>query len=303
MKNIIKIFLSLLIVASISSCKESNNVIDDVLQYETGAVLRTLEVISNTLNSSDPNSSWSVSVEEQDAQDGGLFKSVSVYVTIRDLTPENGTTPPSEGFIKTIDASSFTAGPHGLPRGTISATFAEAESAMGLSASDHAPGDIFVFELRLELTDGRIFGASSAAGIITGGFFASPFQYNALVVCSPEPGDYRVEMFDTYGDGWQGDIIRVNIDGVNTDVALPDYWAADPATRGSVGDPQWSAGEATVNIPVGTGLATWEYIAGSFPGEVEFEIFDPYGNSFGYFGPSEAPGLLPVLLCVGTGAD
>jgi hypothetical protein len=39
---------------------------------------------------------------------------------------------------------------------------------MGLSDSDYAPGDLYVFEVRLNLTDGRTFGAADAAGIITG---------------------------------------------------------------------------------------------------------------------------------------
>jgi hypothetical protein len=184
-----------------------------------------------------------------------------------------------------------------LPRITIEATFGEAVAAMGLADSDHAPGDLFTFDLILNLTDGRVFNAGNAGGIITGGFFASPFQYNALIVCSPEPGDYAITAVDNYGDGWQGDVIRVNIDGVANDFFMTDYWSADPATRGSVGDPMWTQQDLVANIPVGTGVATWEYLPGSFPGEVEFEIFDPFGNSFGYFGPNAAPGLLPVLLC------
>jgi hypothetical protein len=300
MKNIIKIILSLLVLASFSACTDADNTIDEVLNFEAGAVLRTLSVDNNTLNSSNPASFWAVTVEEQDVQDGALLKSVSVYVSIRDLTAETGTTVANDAFVKTIDASAFTTGPLGLPRASISTTFGEAESAMGLSGDDTTPGDLYVFELRLELTDGRIFGASSAAGIITGGFFSSPFKYNALVVCSPEPGDYRVEMVDNYGDGWQGDIIRVHIDDTDVDVTLPSYWDADPATRGSVGDPQWTNGTAIVNIPVGTELGTWEYLDGDFPSEVEFEIFAPDGTSFGYFGPSASPGLLPVLKCAGT---
>ena len=299
MKNIIKLLLSLSIIFSLSSCEDSDNVIDLVLDtQQTGAVLRTVEVVNNTLNSSNPASEWAVILEEQDEQDGGLFKSVGVYVSIRDLTPDNGTTVASDMLIKTIDASAFSTGPVGLPQGTVSATFAEAEAAMGLNNTQHAPGDIFVFEVRLELTDGRIYGASSAAGIITGGYFSSPFKYNALVVCSPEPGDYSVDMFDNYGDGWQGSVIRVNIDGTANDFSIPSYWDADPGTRGSVGDAAWSAVMGTVvTIPTGTELATWEYVGGSYPSEVEFEIYAPDGSSFGYFGPAPAPGLLPVLLC------
>lgn len=296
MKNIIKIFLSLIIVVSLNSCVESDNVIDEVLDYETGAVLRTLDIVSNTLNSSNPSSEWRVELEEQDEEDGNLFAAVQVWVSIRDLTPDNGTSV-AQGLVKTIPASEFTDGPHGLPRGEVFATFAEAEAAMGLAAGETQPGDIYIFEVRLELTDGRVFGADSAAGIITGGFFSSPFSYNALVVCSPEPGVYKVRMMDNYGDGWQGSLIRVNLDGVDHDLSIPNYWDADPATRGSVGDPQWSDVETSIEIPVGTELGTWEFVGGAYPGEVEFEVWAPDGTYFGYFGPAPAPGLLPILQC------
>ena len=81
-------------------------------------------------------------------------------------------------------------------------TFSAAVSAMGLTPADYNPGDVIVVQLEVVLTDGRVFGPDSAAGVITGGFFASPFQYNALLTCSPQPGDYVVEMQDSYGDGW-----------------------------------------------------------------------------------------------------
>jgi len=297
MKNIFKIFLSTLLVFSFSSCEDSNTVVDQVVaDTQSGAILRTIEVLSNTLNSSIASTSFAVEVEAQDEEDGGLLESVDVFVSIRDLTPDNGETV-AEALIKTIPASAFTAGPVGLPRTTISATFGEAEAAMGLDATKHAPGDLFVFELRLNLTDGRVFGAADAAGIITGGYWASPYKYNTLLLCSPQAGDYSINMIDTYGDGWQGSNVTVTMDGVDTILAMPSYYDGDPATRGSVGDAQWSNISETLTIPEGTLEATWEFVDGSYPSEVEFEIFAPDGTSFGYFGPTPSPGLLPVTLC------
>jgi len=297
MKNIFKIFLSTLLVFSFGSCEDANTVVDQVVaDTQSGAVLRTIEVLSNTLNSSIASTSFSVEVEEQDSEGGALFQSVDVFVSIRDLTPGNGETV-AEALIKTIPASAFTAGPVGLPRGIITATFGEAEAAMGLDATTHAPGDLFVFELRLNLTDGRVFGAADAAGIITGGYWASPYKYNTLLLCSPKAGDYSIRMIDNYGDGWQGSSVTVTMDGVDTVLAIPSYWDADPATRGDVGDPQWSDISETLTIPDGTLEATWSYVQGSYPSEVEFEIFAPDGTSFGYFGPSPTEGLLPITLC------
>jgi len=308
MKNIIKYLVALLMIVSLNSCNSGNNVIDTVLANETGAILRTINVESNTLNSSIPSTFWSVTVEEQDAQDGALLKSVDVYVSIRDLSPDNGTTVANDFLVKSFDASVFTTGPVDLPRATISATFGEAASAMGLSAAQMSPGDLFVFELRLNLTDGRTFGASSGTGILSGGYFSSPFKYNALLLCSPEPGDYRVVMHDSYGDGWQtdggsgGSGIQVTIDGVITEVGLcsPYGGAAgsflDSTTAGCTQNDGYDA-ETIVTIPVGAEQATWNFPGDKY-GEIGFEVYGPQGQLLLASGFGEAsPGLLPITLC------
>ena len=116
-----------------------------------------------------------------------------------------------------------------------------------------------------------------------------------MELCSPEPGDYSIRMIDNYGDGWQGSSVTVTLDGVPKVFAIDNYWDADPATRGSFGDTQWIDVTETVTIPAGTIEATWEFTSGSYPSEVEFEIFAPDGTSFGYFGPAPTPGLLPII--------
>ena len=295
MKNLLKILTALLVVVSFNACEDSNNTIDEVFDYTTGAILRTISVNNATLNSSNPDSQFSVTVEEQDEQDGGLLESVDVFARIRDLTPGNGSTPASEAFVKSYDASVFTTGPVGLPRVTADVTFGEATSAMGLTPADYAPGDIYEIELRVNLTDGRTYGQSSAAGIITGGFFSSPFRYNALITCSPEPGSYQVDMQDSYGDGWQSaDGILVTIDETVISVTMQSSYAGGPPCCG------WTATTEFVDVPVGTETLTWNYTGDSFPGEVTFQIYGPPSAGtplLGDFGPEPTPGLLPVTLC------
>jgi hypothetical protein len=309
MKNTFRILFSLLIVTSIISCQEEEGTIYDVLNYETGAVLRTLSVDNALYNSSDPTSAFIVTVEEQDEKDGGLLQSVDIYVTLRDLTPDGGTSVAEDKFVKSIDASAFTTSPVGLPMATLTATYAEAFGALGLPADGVQPGDLFEMELRLNLTDGRTFGKSSAAGIITGGFFASPFVYNALVTCSPQPGDYTVDMHDSYGDGWQtttgsgGDGIHVDIDGTIVVVAMCSPYGGsnvgtecDPASGFCVTGDYYDASDV-VNIPVGTSSATWTFPGDAY-GEISFEVYGPGGEEL-YVGAQgeTGPGLLPITLC------
>ncbi|WP_127023900.1 hypothetical protein [Flagellimonas beolgyonensis] len=309
MKNTFKtLLLVCLTVFSFSSCEDGNKTIDEVLQYETGAVLRTINVVNAVLNSSDDSSSFIVEVEEQDEQDGALLESVDIYVNMRDLSPDNGTTTTTNSLVKTIPASAFTTGPVGLPRATLSATFGESVAALGIGSDDYFPGDLFIFELRLNLTDGRTFGAASAAGIITGGFFASPFQYNALLTCTPVPGDYVVDMHDTYGDGWQtddgngGSGIQVTLDdGTVIEIGLCSPYAAAAGTflGGSDCTPNDGFdGSAVVTIPAGTSEANWSF-PGDRYGEISFEVYAPDGTLLLAVGVGEgSAGLLAVTNCL-----
>jgi len=307
MKNTFRILFSLFIVAAITSCAEEEGTIYDVLDYETGAILRTISVDNALYNSSDASTAFVVTVEEQDEEDGGLLESVDIYVSLRDLT--GGTTVAVDKFVKSYDASVFTTSPVGLPMATLSATYGESFAALGVGPGGVEPGDLFVMELRLNLTDGRTFGKSSAAGIITGGFFSSPFSYNALITCSPQAGDYSVEMFDSYGDGWQTDSgsggsgIAVDIDGTIVEVGLcsPYGGAAGTFLESGAGtgctENNGYEGTGTVNIPVGTSSATWSFPGDAY-GEISFSVFGPGGEEL-YVGAQGAtgPGLLPITLC------
>jgi hypothetical protein len=284
----------------------------DVLDYEEGAILRTINIESQLLNKSIPTTAFTLTVEEQDGEDGGLLESVDIYVTLRDLTPDNGTAVADDKLVKTYTASEFATGPSGLPRATLSATYGEAFAATGLASDDVQPGDIFLMELRLNLTDGRTFGKSSASGIITGGFFSSPFVYNALIICSPASGDYTVDMHDSYGDGWQtnqgsgGDGISVDIDGTIVMVGMCSPYGGGAGTflesGAGTGCVENNGYDATgiVNVPAGALSATWSFPGDAY-GEISFEVYGPGGEEL-YVGAQggTAAGLMPVTLCGGS---
>ncbi len=296
MKNIFKLLFASLFIVNFS-CHDSENVIDGVLDYETGAILRTISVDNAVLNSSDPESAFVATVEAQDEADGALLSEIRVNAQFRDLSPDNGTTE-AEAFVYSIPASATYEGPVGLPRADISMSFGAAAAAMALSPSDYEPGDVVIVKLEIVLTDGRVYGPDSAAGIITGGFFSSPFQYNALLTCSPQPGDYVVTMQDSYGDGWQSaEGIAVDVDGVVQYASLCNAWGDSPAGCQGSGNPgETYDGTVTITIPEGTQSATWTYTGDSYPGEVSFQIFAPDGTLI--LDLSEpGPGLLPVAVC------
>jgi len=313
MKNIFKIFLATLLVFSFNSCEDSNTVVDQVVaDTQAGAVLRTIQDDSNSnvLNSSEPSSFFSQVIEEQDDEGGALLESVDIFVSIRDLSPDNGATVADDFLIKTMPASDFTTGPVNLPRATAMATFGEATAAMGLNSDQYAPGDLYVFELRLNLTDGRTFGAADAAGIITGGYWASPYKYNAALVCSPVPGDYTIDMHDSFGDGWQtnggngGDGITVTLTDASGGVTVVEFGMCTPYGDGSFLDSpgctenDGSNASTIVTVPAGTATAIWENPGDQY-GEISFEIYAPNGDLLLAVGlGAGSPGLLPVTNCL-----
>ena len=287
-KQLNKIVLLLLSVIVISSCESDDKAIDQVFDgVSYGAVLRKLEITSGSYNLSDLNSAFSIIVEEQDEEYGALLSEVDVYVS--------GGQSSTEALQQTVPASAFTIGDKGLPVTEISVTLGEALTALGLG-SNYGVGDVFTIRLSLKLTDGREFSSSSASGSLQGSYFASPFLYNSAILCTPKPGDYVVDMQDSYGDGWQGDGIKVTFDGGprSGEVVYIDMlssYSGGPACC------SWTDSTETLNVPAGTEGFAWEYTGDSYPGEVSFQIYAPDGSLLGSYAGIGAGGLT-ILNCL-----
>jgi len=285
-KQLNKIVLLLLSVIVISSCESDDKAIDQVFDgVSYGAVLRKLEITSGSYNLSDLNSAFSIIVEEQDEEYGALLSEVDVYVS--------GGQSSTEALQQTVPASAFTIGDKGLPVTEITVTLGDALTALGLG-SNYDVGDVFTIRLSLKLTDGREISASSASGSLQGSYFASPFLYNSAILCTPKPGDYVVDMQDSFGDGWQGDGIKVTFDGGPRDA---EEVFIDLLSQYAPGGVPISEGTETLNVPEGTDGFAWEYTGDSYPGEVSFQIYAPDGSLLGsYAGIGE--GGLTILNCL-----
>lgn len=315
MRNSIKFgALALLTLFGTISCEDSNNVIDQVLDTTAqGAVLRTISVNAGTLNADFPDLEFSVTVEEQDNQEGGLMQQVNLYANIDDKTPANGETVLTErALVKTIMPSDFEPGPFGLPRATITSSLTEAANAMGISVgTGYIAGDLIVLDLELVLTDGRAFDFQDAGTSVTGGFYASPFRYVAPLVCAPEPGDYTVNMVDSYGDGWQtttsggGDAVTVDIDGTIVEFGMCSPYGSASGTFLESGagtgctENDGSSGVAIITIPPGTVSAEWNFPGDNW-GEIGMEVIAPDGTTVVYQADpgTISTGIIPVVFCL-----
>ena len=121
------------------------------------------------------------------------------------------------------------------------------------------------------------------------------------VACNPQSGVWRVDMHDSYNDGWQsndgtGKGISIDIDGAVVEIGLCQPYGALPFPCPVGGD--YSNGTAFVTIPAGTISAQWLY-HGDVYGENSFEIYAPDGSlafASGGFGDTAA-GQLPIVVC------
>lgn len=175
-----------------------------------GAVLRTIAETQKTFNFFDTASKWSITVEEQDATKGQIFKEVRLY-----SKHTKGTVTSAEKFIKSFSASSFqVAGNRDLPQGKIEISLSEALTALNIAPNGYTPADRFTMRLELVLTDGRIFTDANTSAPVTNGYFSSSFVYSVQFFCplanaADFNGNYRVTV-DDWQDYAVGDIIPVS---------------------------------------------------------------------------------------------
>ncbi|MEP0262810.1 hypothetical protein [Dokdonia sp.] len=242
-----KLLFPLLAGCLLFSCDEDDKVTTVVQDtVETGAILRTIEIIENSIPIAIENGQTTIAdsamlsiiIEEQDEQQGALLQSVDVYTIFTDGSPDTGDTTAAitdEVFLGTIPLDLFETGPFGLPRTSFEIQASELISAVNLTPDALFGGDTFTTRLALNLTDGRVFSTDNAGGIVTGGFFNSPFQYSTPVVCNLSTdsfvGEYLIEEITPYVDGptfADGSVVEVLIGSTDTERLFftpnyPDY--------------------------------------------------------------------------------
>lgn len=119
--------------------------------------------------------------------------------------------------------------------------------------------------------------------------------------CLPLPGIYKIDMIDTFGDGWQttgdngGDGMTLSVDGVVTEFGMCTPYEASPyeCTEGP------ESASTTVVIPDGTQVAEW-YFPGDAYGEISFKITAPDGSIYNWDSAVDgalAAGIIDFKVC------
>lgn len=177
------IIIILLIFSSIS-CTDGDKAIETVTEnIERGAVLRTIDLENTTFDVNTLDNIFSVTLEEQDIEEGLLMETVDVYVQFQDNTTESQDISTSPVLLETIAPSEWDFSGI-LPRNTLNYSFQELLEATGLAFDQVSSKDQFILDLSLNLNDGRSFDATNASSIIIAfdTFFSSPFSYTITLV-------------------------------------------------------------------------------------------------------------------------
>lgn len=226
----IKPILGIFVIVFAVSCEDGNEIFDQIqAEVKRGAVLRTVELISNELPIGDASARFAVTIEEQDQEGGDLLQQVDVFIGFRDnVVPMGGTDKDfTPTLFTTVPASEFSAGPFGLPRYTFEASLAEMLAHTGVTEADLFGGDQFEIRFEVVLTDGSRYTNTDNSGTITGSFFSSPFLYTPTVIC-PVPDDFFTGTYDIIqqsgsapfgiGDGFSQNGVVVSANGTNRQI-------------------------------------------------------------------------------------
>ena len=287
-----KVFRNYILIAcvllSIVSCEEDDKLVQQVLSdFTSGTFLRTRNIEGNPFNAFVPESPFTVTMEMQSADDQ-VVEVVNLYYSFQERQFDDGVDRSvADQLFTTFDPSTFDTSSRGLPEFTHNSTLGEIAGFLGLTAADYTGGDAFTYRFEVVLADGRTFTAGDASGTAAGStYYRTPYSYPVNVTCipvAPVPGDYVLEMQDSFGDGWNGASIRVTIDGVAT-----DYFVS--AAEGS-------ADTNTVTIPPTATEVTWEFVSGDWDSEITFSITAPNGDPAYSDGPTPFVGQLLLSLC------
>jgi hypothetical protein len=187
MKNNLPILycLSFCLLTLLSCDEGGGKAIEEVLEeVDRGAVLRTVRIVNGEFDINNVEAEFNIILEEQDIDEGDLLESVSVDIRFIDNTPANGDNTTAFIAANALVPSDFSTGVNGLPVIDLKYTFSELLALTGVSYSNVQCKDQFRIDLKIRLTDGRVFTTSNSGGTVVNntGFFKSPFSYLINVV-------------------------------------------------------------------------------------------------------------------------
>lgn len=152
-------------------------------------------------------------------------------------------------------------------------------TALGISINDIKPADVLEFTSVSTGFNGKELTYTDLTGDLSGqAEQRQAYDFSIAISCASvnsPTGQWKVEMEDLYGDGWDGAYLTAEVNGVNTDYTISPNQAA--------------AATHLITVPAG-GTLTWSYTKGNFEEEHVFTITSPNGTIYGpYLGEDGIP--------------
>lgn len=276
MKTLINKISLVTILFLIIGCSDTEKTIDEVFDGTTrGTVLRTVDNSTSLEFVVGGESLVTFSTQVID-QRGQNMDRIDVYMTFVDNQTESDdpANNSSDEELYRSFAKSDLDNSGEYPLLDFQLTLQEFESFFNLTEDDYTGGDRIDIRLELVMEDGRVFTSTNANNVVTGGaFFRSPFQYNVNFVCPPDvpaSGTWTIDMQDSYGDGWNGGALIVNIDGTETSYTMESG----------------STLTLTFEVPATAETISIIYTSGDWDSEVTFQIEASNGNTVVDEGPN-----------------
>ena len=180
-----KILYTLCAFVLLASCNTDEKTIEVVLyDVERGAFLRTIEIENAEFDINNTESPFTLTIQEQDLEEGELMQEVFVYAQFIDNTTGSENLTTGRIQIETLVPDDFSPGSFDLPVTTVSYTYAELLDFTNISMASVSCKDQFIVSFDLVLTNGFIFNEDNAAACILAfnTDFSSPFSYTINVV-------------------------------------------------------------------------------------------------------------------------
>ena len=247
---------------------------DDGIEFEIK------DVNANEVSLTNPNFDYSVEITINDGNDQALLETLNVYRAFVDRSIGDGETSRSE---EEALFATFTIADLDIAEGVSSLDYVITLDDLygpNLTFDDLGVNDEFQLRYEIVTADGRIVTTDeNETEYYRAVFVTECVQLNAD---APYPGEYTVNFFDSYGDGWDGAFFTVNIDGVDIeDLTLE------------------AGGNGTANFTIPDGATTFmlTYTSGNFENEHTFTILDPNGNTAASGGPFIPVGEVVLQVC------
>ena len=242
-----------------------------------GAYPRLLTETTRNLNLYDfANVDYQYTVEFVDLEKGALVAEYQLVVTYEDKNPDIGGDK-SDGpkDLRSFSSGEFTTSEKGFKSISVTIKGSELLSLFSLTQADIGPGDRFVVNGAVILTDGSTFKGSNSSAAVRGAAFAGHFDYVLSAVCPSDlGGTYTYTCTGQSTDGCCPDEVTTTGELTLTDEGSGNYTISD-----------WSAGLyfAWYNV---YGI-TQEYVDGGglaititdVCGDISADFDEPFGET------------------------